>query len=84
MPSRGLTYARLNENGVIFLFSKIAEDMGITIKALRSSFRTPLGNGTSGRARSLIGRKLLPSYSMSWDILTETLNLDGEKNQKNS
>jgi len=27
MPSQGLTYARLNENGVIFLFSKVAEDL---------------------------------------------------------
>lgn len=27
MPSRGLTYTSLNENGVIFLFSKVAEDL---------------------------------------------------------
>ena len=27
MPSRGLTYALLSENGVIFFFSKVAEDL---------------------------------------------------------
>jgi len=38
-----LTYARLNENGVIFLFSKVAEDLGITIEGIQVKFPDAFG-----------------------------------------
>lgn len=40
---RGLTYAPLNENGVIFLFSKVAEDLGITIEDIQVRFPDAFG-----------------------------------------
>jgi hypothetical protein len=40
---RGLTYAPLNENGVIFLFSKVAEDLGITIEGVQVRFPDAFG-----------------------------------------
>ena len=40
---RGLTYAPLNENGVIFLFSKVAEDLGITIEGIQVKFPDAFG-----------------------------------------
>jgi hypothetical protein len=40
---RGLTYAPLNENGVIFLFSKVAEDLGITIEGIQVRFPDAFG-----------------------------------------
>jgi len=43
MPSRGLTYDRLNENGVIFLFSKVAEDLDITIEGIQVKFPDAFG-----------------------------------------
>jgi hypothetical protein len=43
MPSRGLTYAPLNENGVIFLFSNVAEDLGITIEGIQVKFPDAFG-----------------------------------------
>lgn len=41
---RDLIYASINENGVIFLFSSVAEDLGITQRAFRLSSQMPLGN----------------------------------------
>lgn len=35
---KGLVYGPLNENGVIFLFSKIHEKLGINIEAIQASF----------------------------------------------
>jgi len=35
---RGLVYAPLNENGVIFLFGKIVEDLNIYIEEIRPGF----------------------------------------------
>ena len=40
---RGLIYAPLNENGVIFLFSKVAEDLGITIEGIQVKFPDAFG-----------------------------------------
>jgi hypothetical protein len=40
---RGLTYAPINENGVIFLFSKVAEDLGITIEGIQVKFPDAFG-----------------------------------------
>ena len=43
MPSRDLTYALLSENGVIFFFSKVAEDLGITIEGIQDKFPDAFG-----------------------------------------
>jgi len=40
---RGLIYAPINENGVIFLFSKVAEDLGITIEGIQVKFPDAFG-----------------------------------------
>jgi len=40
---RGLIYAPVNENGVIFLFSKVAEDLGITIEGIQVKFPDAFG-----------------------------------------
>lgn len=40
---RGLMYAPVNENGVIFLFSKLAEDLGITIEGIQVKFPDAFG-----------------------------------------
>jgi len=40
---RGLIYAPVNENGVIFLFSKVAEDSGITIEGIQIKFPDAFG-----------------------------------------
>jgi len=40
---RGLIYAPINENGVIFLFSKVAEDPGITIEGIQVKFPDAFG-----------------------------------------
>jgi hypothetical protein len=38
-----LIYAPLSENGVIFLFSKVAEDLGITIEGIQVKFPDAFG-----------------------------------------
>jgi hypothetical protein len=40
---RGLIYAPINENGVIFLFSKIAQDLGISIEGIQVKFPDAFG-----------------------------------------
>jgi hypothetical protein len=40
---RGLTYAPTCENGVIYLFSKVAEDLGITIEGVQVRFPDAFG-----------------------------------------
>lgn len=40
---RGLVYAPVEENGVIFLFSKIAEDIGIFIEGIQKGFPDAFG-----------------------------------------
>ena len=35
---RGLVYAPLNENGVIFLFGKVAEDLNMYIEEIKPGF----------------------------------------------
>jgi len=41
----GLTYAPLNENGVIFFFSNVSEDLGITIEGIQIKFPDISGKG---------------------------------------
>lgn len=45
---RGLVYAPVNENGVIFLFSKVAEDLGITIEGIQVKFPDAFGKRYEG------------------------------------
>lgn len=40
---RGFMYAPVNENGVIFLFSKVAEDLGIAIEGIQVTFPDAFG-----------------------------------------
>jgi len=40
---RGFMYAPVNENGVIFLFSKVAGDLGITIEGVQVKFPDAFG-----------------------------------------
>jgi len=40
---RGLMYAPVNENGVIFLFSKVAEDLGIKVEGIQVAFPDAFG-----------------------------------------
>ena len=35
---RGLVYAPLNENGVVFLFGKVAEDLNMYIEEIKPGF----------------------------------------------
>lgn len=40
---RGLVYAPINEQGVIFLFSKVSEDLNIQIEAIQQGFPDAIG-----------------------------------------
>lgn len=40
---RGLVYAPVNENGVIFLFSKITKDLNLYIETIRTGFPDCIG-----------------------------------------
>lgn len=40
---RGLTYAPVNEQGVIFLFSKMNDDLGIKIESIQNRFPDAMG-----------------------------------------
>lgn len=40
---RGFVYAPVNENGVIFLFSKVAGDLGITVEGIQVKFPDAFG-----------------------------------------
>jgi len=48
---RGLVYAPVNENGVIFLFGKVAADLNMYVETIRPGYRRNLGAlyvGTQG------------------------------------
>ena len=40
---RGLTYGPVNEQGVVFLFSKVSEDLGIRIEEIKEGFPDAIG-----------------------------------------
>jgi predicted transport protein len=40
---RGLTYAPVNEQGVVFLFSKVNDDLGIKIESIQDAFPDAVG-----------------------------------------
>jgi hypothetical protein len=46
---RGLVYAPLNENGVIFLFGKIAEDLNMYIEEIKPGFPDCIGRRYTGK-----------------------------------
>jgi hypothetical protein len=46
---RGLVYAPLNENGVIFLFGTVAGDLSMYVEEIKPGFRTAsLGGSPAG------------------------------------
>ena len=47
---RGLTFAPINEQGVVFLFSKINDDIGIKIEEIKEHFPDAVGRRFNGRA----------------------------------
>jgi len=46
---RGIVYGPLNEQGVVFLFSKIHDDLGIKIEAVQQAFPDAKGRRFNGR-----------------------------------
>jgi len=46
---RGLVYAPVNEQGVIFLFSKVTEDLKINLEEIRTTFPDAVGRRFDGR-----------------------------------
>ncbi len=46
---RGLVYAPLNENGVVFLFGKIADDLNMYIEEIKPGFPDCIGRRYIGK-----------------------------------
>ncbi|MFC2164010.1 hypothetical protein ACFLT2_03310 [Acidobacteriota bacterium] len=51
---RGLVYSPLNENGVIFLFGKVIEDLNMYIEEIKPGFPDCLGRRFTGRGWELV------------------------------
>ncbi|MEW6685242.1 MAG: hypothetical protein AB1393_03435 [Candidatus Edwardsbacteria bacterium] len=47
---RGLTFAPINEQGVVFLFSKVNDEIGIKIEEIKEHFPDAVGRRFNGRA----------------------------------
>jgi len=47
---RGLTFGPVNEQGVIFLFSKVNDDLGIKIEEIKETFPDAIGRRFNGKA----------------------------------
>ena len=65
---RGLTYAPVNEQGVVFLFSKINDDLGIKIESIQEAFPDASGiDYRSGRDVGLRKRIEFEFLSSNYD-----------------
>lgn len=47
---RGLTFAPINEQGVVFLFSKVNDEIGIKIEEIKEQFPDAIGRRFNGKA----------------------------------
>ena len=71
---RGLTYAPTNEQGVIFLFSKISKDLGIEIEEIRTGFPDAIGRVKT--IKGLARRSIEFEYkSSNYDHLPEKCDI---------
>ncbi|MBM4241369.1 MAG: hypothetical protein FJ150_06895 [Euryarchaeota archaeon] len=51
---RGMVYAPLNENGVIFLFGKVMEDLNMYVEEIKPGFPDCIGRRFNGRGWELV------------------------------